>query len=173
MLEAGMERARAHLERVQANDDAQIAKSDLDQVLSLDQSLAGMKKKAADDKADFKAATAQIKASHAEIAVLKQHAAKVAKQIKALRGTAAALVAKATHTREEEARAKDKADVAREQLSSALVHRARRRAAVCSPLVYPSRCERLLSPAVDSCSRSGTRQLQKGRAQLVKLQKSA
>jgi septation ring formation regulator EzrA len=136
MLEAGMERARAHLERVQANDDAQIAKSDLDQVLSLDQSLAGMKKKAADDKADFKAATAQIKASHAEIAVLKQHAAKVAKQIKALRGTAAALVAKATHTREEEARAKDKADVAREQLSSALVHRARRRAAVCSPLVY-------------------------------------
>jgi septal ring factor EnvC (AmiA/AmiB activator) len=136
MLEAGMERARGHLERVQANDDAQIAKSDLDQVLSLDQSLAGMKKKAADDKADFKAATAQIKASHAEIAVLKQHAAKVAKQIKALRGTAAALVAKATHTREEEARAKDKADVAREQLSSALVHRARRRAAVCSPLVY-------------------------------------
>jgi len=136
MLEAGMERARAHLERVQANDDAQIAKSDLDQVLSLDQSLAGMKKKAADDKADFKAATAQIKASHAEIAVLKQHAAKVAKQIKALRGTAAALVVKATHTREEEARAKDKADVAREQLSSALVHRARRRAAVCSQLVY-------------------------------------
>jgi len=68
--------------------------------------------------------------------VPKQHAAKVAKQIKALRGTAAALVAKATHTREEEARAKDKADVAREQLSSALVHRARRRAAVCSPLVY-------------------------------------
>jgi len=128
-LEAGMERTRAHLERVQAADDTQIARSDLDQALSLDKSLARMKKTAAADKVAFKSATTEVKASHEEIVALRTHAAKVAQQIRDLRGKAAKLVAKATGVEDLEEKVKDEEDVAREQLSSALVRRATRRTA--------------------------------------------
>ena len=123
---AELERSRAHLLRMRAADDTDIAQSDLDKVVNLDKQLALIKHQAQTARAGFGAASKVILASSQAHTKLLKDAARVASKVKDLRKKITKLVTDSTADKMKAAEDKDKEDQEQEDLSSALVRRNRR-----------------------------------------------
>lgn len=123
---AKLERSRAHLLRMRAADDTDIAESDLDKVVNLDKQLALIKYQAQTARAGFGTASKVIMASSQAHSKLLKDAARVADKVKTLRKKITKLVEDSSADKMKAAEDKDKEDQEQEDLSSALVRRNRR-----------------------------------------------
>lgn len=121
-----LERSRAHLLRMQASDDTEVARADLDRVVSLDKQLASIKQEAITTRKGFGTASGIIMASAQDRSQLIQDAARVTSQVKDLRAKISKLVEVSHADKIKAAEDKDEEDTEQEQLSSALVRRNRR-----------------------------------------------
>ena len=121
-----LERSRAHLLRMQASDDTEVARADLDRVVSLDKQLASIKQEAITTRSGFGTASGTIMASAQDRTKLIEDAARVTSQVKALRAKISKLVEVSHADKIKAAEDKDEEDTEQEQLSSALVRRNRR-----------------------------------------------
>jgi len=123
---ARLERSRAHLLRMRAADDTDIARSSLDKVVSLDKQLALIKHQAQTARAGFGSASKVILASSQAHTKLLKDAARVTAKVKSLRKKITKLVADSHAAKMKAAADKDEEDQVQEDLSSALVRRNRR-----------------------------------------------